>query len=88
VRYLVVGAHALAIAGRPRATQDLDIFVEPGPETLHVSVMRCAPSAFPALADEASRFAEPDGMATLGSPPLQIDVMTSTTGLTLDEAWA
>jgi hypothetical protein len=29
VRYLVVGAHALAANGRPRATADLDILVEP-----------------------------------------------------------
>ena len=29
VRFLVVGAHALAANGRPRATADLDIFVEP-----------------------------------------------------------
>ena len=29
VRFLVVGAYALAIHGRPRATGDLDIWVEP-----------------------------------------------------------
>jgi hypothetical protein len=29
VRFLIVGAHALAANGRPRATQDLDIWVEP-----------------------------------------------------------
>ncbi len=29
VRFLIVGAHALAAAGRPRATLDLDVFVEP-----------------------------------------------------------
>jgi hypothetical protein len=28
LRYLIVAAHALAANGRPRATQDLDIFVE------------------------------------------------------------
>jgi hypothetical protein len=28
-RYLVVGAHAVAFHARPRATKDLDIFVEP-----------------------------------------------------------
>lgn len=84
----MVGAHALAVAGRPRATQDLDIFVDPGP----VNAARLGDAlrafGFPALADEASRFAEPDRMATLGSPPLQIDVMTSITGLTFEEAWA
>ena len=30
VRYLIVGAQALAYHARPRATKDLDIFVEPG----------------------------------------------------------
>jgi len=29
VRFLIVGAHALAAHGRPRATQDLDLLVEP-----------------------------------------------------------
>ena len=31
-RFLVVGAHALAVHGIPRATQDLDVWVEPTPE--------------------------------------------------------
>lgn len=29
VRFLLIGAHALAVHGRPRATLDLDVFVEP-----------------------------------------------------------
>jgi len=29
VRFLVVGAHALAVHGRPRYTGDLDIFIDP-----------------------------------------------------------
>lgn len=32
VRYLVVGAHALAHHGRPRATKDLDLLIDPAPE--------------------------------------------------------
>jgi hypothetical protein len=31
VRFLVVGAYALALHGRPRATGDLDLWVEPTP---------------------------------------------------------
>ena len=84
----MVGAHALAVAGRPRATQDLDIFVEPGPDNAARLGDALRAFGFPALADEASRFAEPDRMATLGAPPLQIDVMTSITGLTFEEAWS
>lgn len=30
--YLVVGAHAMAVHGRPRATGDLDIWIRPSPE--------------------------------------------------------
>lgn len=29
VRYLIGGAHALALHARPRATKDLDLFVDP-----------------------------------------------------------
>jgi len=29
VRYLIIGAHAVALHARPRATKDLDILIEP-----------------------------------------------------------
>lgn len=32
VRFLVVGAYALGVHGRPRATGDLDVWVDPTPE--------------------------------------------------------
>lgn len=32
VRYVVVGAHALALLGAPRFTRDLDVLVEPSEE--------------------------------------------------------
>lgn len=31
VRYLIVGAHAVAYHARPRATMDLDLFLDPAP---------------------------------------------------------
>ncbi len=88
VRYLIVGAHAVAAAGRPRATQDLDIFVEPEVSNAERLGRALAEFGFPALASEAQRFAEPDRMATLGLPPLQIDIMTSISGVSFDEAWS
>ena len=33
VRFLVVGAYALGVHGRPRATGDLDVWVDPTPES-------------------------------------------------------
>lgn len=37
VRFLVVGAHALAVHGVPRATGDLDVWVEPTTGSLMAS---------------------------------------------------
>ena len=44
VRYLVLGAYARAHHGSPRATRDLDVWVDPTPENAP-RVMR-APAAF------------------------------------------
>jgi hypothetical protein len=88
VDYIVVGAHALAVAGRPRATQDLEILVDPRPENAARLGRALVAFGFSALAEEAQRFAEPDRMATLGTPPLRIDVMTSISGMTFGEAWS
>jgi hypothetical protein len=88
VRFLVVGAHALAAAGRPRATQDLDILVEPTSGNARRLGAALRAFGFDALAREATRFAEPDRMATLGQPPMRIDLMTSITGVSFKAAWS
>jgi hypothetical protein len=87
VRYLIVGAHALAVHGRPRATQDIDVWVEPTAVNAKRLGKALGEFGFAALAHEARRFAEPDRMATLGNPPLRIDIMTSITGVPFSKAW-
>jgi hypothetical protein len=87
VRFLVVGAHALAVHGRPRATGDLDLFVEPTAENARRLGAALAAFGFGALARQARRFAERDRMATLGQPPLRIDLLTSISGVSFDRAW-
>ena len=58
VRFLIVGAHALAANGRPRATQDLDIFVEPALDNARRPGEALAEFGFPALAREWRRMCE------------------------------
>lgn len=87
VRFLVVGAHALAANGRPRATADLDILVEPTRKNAQAVTAALSDFGFRALAAEVEAFATPDRMATLGQPPLRIDVMTSISGVSFAEAW-
>ncbi|HVU02048.1 MAG TPA: hypothetical protein VHE30_09860 [Polyangiaceae bacterium] len=88
VRFVVVGAHALAALGRPRATQDIDLLVEPTEANARRLCDALKAFGFTALAREQVAFTEPDRMATLGQPPLRIDVMTSISGVTFEEAWA
>jgi hypothetical protein len=86
-RFLIVGAHALAAHGRPRATQDIDILVEPTKANARRVCLALADFGFTALAKEVEAFATPDRMATLGKPPLRIDVMTSISGVSFHQAW-
>lgn len=87
VRFLIVGAHALAVHGRPRATGDLDLLVEPTERNAARVAGALRAFGFPALGRRERDFAVPDRMATLGRPPLRIDVMTSISGVSFAEAW-
>ncbi len=87
VRFLVVGAHALAAIGRPRATQDVDFFVEPSRDNAARLGAALRDFGFAALADECDKFATPSRMATLGNPPLRIDIMNAIDGVAFQDAW-
>ena len=87
VRFLVVGAYALALHGRPRATGDLDVWVEPTPQNA-ARVMR-ALQAFGAPMQELSEadFAKPGVTYQMGIAPVRIDVLTELSGVTFADAW-
>lgn len=87
VRFLIVGAHALGVIGRIRATKDLDLLVEPTMANAKRVCAALADFGFAALAHRVDEFSRPERMATLGREPLRIDVMTSITGVTFAEAW-
>lgn len=86
--YLIVGAHALAAHGRPRATGDLDIWVRP--TSGNASKVYQALEAFGAPLEALTRddLATPDVVFQIGLPPVRIDIMTSISGVTFEDAWA
>jgi hypothetical protein len=88
-RFLVVGAHAMAVHGVPRATGDLDVWIaRDGSNTERVwsALMRFgAPVAAMGVArDDLTR---PDMVVQIGVPPRRIDILTSISGVEFDEAW-
>jgi hypothetical protein len=87
VRFLVVGAYALALHGRPRATGDLDVWIDATPENA-IQVMRALAAFGAPLADiSAADFAHEGVVYQIGVPPGRIDLLTQLTGLTFAEAW-
>jgi hypothetical protein len=87
VRCLVVGAYALAHHGRPRATGDLDVWIDPTP-TNAARVMRALAAFGVPLHDvREDDFSRPGVVFQMGVPPARIDVLTDLTGLSFDEAW-
>jgi len=87
VRFLVVGAYALAHHGRPRATGDLDVWVEPTTANAPRVVSALATFGAPMADITESDFARPGVVFQIGVPPGRIDVLTELTGLAFDEAW-
>ena len=87
VRFLIVGAYALAVHGRPRATGDLDVWVDATPANA-ARVMRALAEFGAPLADVSEAdFARPGVTYQIGVPPGRIDFLTELTSLTFAEAW-
>lgn len=87
VRFLVVGAYALALHGRPRATGDLDIWIDATPENAARVMTALERFGAPVAQISASDFAGPGVVYQIGVPPGRIDILTDLTGVTFAEAW-
>lgn len=89
VRYLLIGAHAVAFHARPRATKDLDILVEPSGENA-ARVLAAVRDFFGGaeLAIAVSDLTTSEKVIQLGVWPQRIDLMTSMmSGQSFEELW-
>lgn len=88
--FLVVGAHALAAHGAPRATGDLDIFIRPTPDNAERVFRALLRFGAPVVAHglTPADFATPGTVYQMGLPPFRIDILTEISGVTYDEATA
>jgi hypothetical protein len=87
VEYLVVGAVAVAHHGLPRYTGDLDILIRGSPENAQRLESVLEDFGFGALGLKTSDFVRSYQVVQLGVPPHRIDLLTSITGVSFDEAW-
>lgn len=87
VRFLLVGAYAMAAHGYPRATMDIDIWVMPDPNNAD-AVLR-ALNRFGAPFHNLTREdLQKEGIIfQIGVAPRRIDIITSASGLQFEETY-
>ncbi|MGE5236888.1 MAG: hypothetical protein ACM3O7_11120 [Acidobacteriota bacterium] len=88
-RFLVVGAHALAVHGVPRATGDLDVWIErePGNVARVWAALESFGAPVAAMGVDRHDLEAPGVVVQIGLPPRRIDLITEITGVAFDEAW-
>lgn len=87
VEFVVVGAYALALHGHPRNTGDITLLVRPTEENALRVMDALTDFGFGAVGLSVPDFCHPDRVVQLGHYPMRIDILTSITGVTWDDAW-
>jgi hypothetical protein len=88
VDYIIVGAWALAYHGAPRYTGDMDIFVRPDLGNAQRTLRALVEFGFGSLGLTAEDFTTPDKVIQIGVTPVRVDIVTSLTGVSWEEAHA
>ena len=86
IEYIIVGAYALAYHGAPRFTGDIDIYVRPTPGNAKRIIESLDSFGFGSLGLTADDFQKPEQVIQLGVPPVRIDLITSITGVSWEQA--
>ena len=86
-RYLIVGGVALAFHNRPRFTRYIDVWIERS-QTNAARVYQALRS-FGAPLDRLSPedLEKPDLIFQIGVAPVRVDILTSISGVSFEEAW-
>lgn len=87
VRYIVVGAFAVAYHGYPRYTGDIDLFIERSSENAQAIVNAIQQFGFGDLGLSTEDFLQEDRVIQLGVAPNRIDLLTFLSGVEFQEAW-
>jgi hypothetical protein len=87
VKFLLIGAHAVAAHGKPRATLDLDVFVEPSVANAKHIGEALADFGYTETAKSWRHIATDDRMIRLGREPLRIDILNKISGVSFAAAW-
>jgi predicted nucleotidyltransferase len=88
VKFLLVGAYALAVHGFPRATKDIDVFVWANPGNAASLFKALERFGAPVKDLSAGDFAKEGTVLQIGAGPRRIDILTCIDGVTFESAYA
>ncbi len=87
VRFLVVGGHAVSLHARPRATKDIDLWVEPTKANIAKACQSLSKLGIPGDIVEALRSARTDEIIWFGRPPVRVDILLDLPGVKFAKSW-
>src|SRR5438552_3571241 len=87
IRFLIVGAHAFARYSTPRATGDLDIWIERGKQNAEKTYRALADFGAPLGDLTVDDLQSDDIVFMFGTPPMRVDILTDIDGVAFAEAW-
>jgi hypothetical protein len=87
VKYLIVGGYAVAVHAQPRATKDLDIFVQPDSENANAVFAALKEFGAPLSDLKPEDFIDPGSFFRMGAPPQMIEIFPRISGVDFQHAW-
>jgi len=86
VEFMLVGGYAVGMYGHVRATTDIDFFYRCTSENVERLMRAMTMFGAPAELIDAQHLATPDAVTQLGAPPIRIDLLSSISGVTFEDA--
>jgi hypothetical protein len=86
-RYLVVGGYAVGVHGHPRATKDLDVWVEASSDNARKVIAALRTFGAPLMGLSEIDLQSPGVGLRIGVEPGRIDVLTKVSGVGFTAAW-
>ncbi|MBI3408791.1 MAG: nucleotidyltransferase [Planctomycetes bacterium] len=87
VKYLLIGGYAVVYHGYPRATGDMDVWVETSPQNAKRLDRAIREFGFDVEKLSPDLFEKPDQIVRMGIPPMRIEVLTTISGVHFSDCY-
>ncbi len=87
IKYMIVGAYALALYAKPRNTGDIDVFIERGETNASEMIKVLKQFGFEASGIIKDDFLTEGRIIQLGVSPVRIDIMNHIDGVLFEDAY-